>query len=45
MVALHIDAGVSLAEMETWEPERISRYMDGIAQVRAAIAKAKNTEE
>lgn len=38
MVSLHVSVSVPLSEMATWDPERIGRYMRGIAQVRAAIS-------
>jgi hypothetical protein len=36
VVHLYVDLTVTLAEMKTWQPERIWAFFDGLAKVRTA---------
>lgn len=44
LAVLHVDVGVTVSEMATWTPERITAFFDGIAKVRAAAHQGDEIE-
>jgi hypothetical protein len=45
MVLLHIGVHVTMDEMSKWSPDRIGRFMRGIAQVTAAVQGTAKPQE
>jgi hypothetical protein len=43
VVYLHVDLSVTLEEMKTWRPERITAFFEGLAKIRTASERREKS--